>query len=205
MDGLRRRWLIIFVLAGLIVAGSFYDHWRKTAPPEKAAAPAAAGQPAAAADGRPVVYVSGAVNKPGVYKGGRASRVADAVEAAGGFAAGADAARVNLAQPVKDGMQVNVPAAGAAKQATASGTAARTVTGTGVGEKVAAGAEAGRVSINTAGKGELESLPGIGPVLAERIIDYRRTNGPFRDVAELKKVNGIGEGKFNRIKDRITL
>ncbi len=84
-------------------------------------------------------------------------------------------------------MQVHVPISGV------SGTAA------------AAGAEAGRVSINAADKDELEKLPGLGPVLAKRIVDYRQANGPFRDVTELKKVNGIGESKFNQIKDRITL
>lgn len=195
MGGLRRRWLIILALAGLIVAGSFYDHWRKTAVPEKPPAAVPAGQPAALADGRPVVYVSGAVNNPGVYKLGPASRVVDAVDAAGGFAAGADVAKVNLAQAVKDGMQVNVPASGAVGPATGATAAGR----------AAASAETGKVSINAAGRGELESLPGIGPVLAERIVEYRRTNGPFQDVGELKKVNGIGEGKFDRIKDRITL
>lgn len=205
MDGLRRRWLIIFVLAGLIVAGSFYDHWRKTAPPEKPS-PAAAGQPAA--DGRPAVYVSGAVNKPGVYKVGPGSRVADAVEAAGGFAPGADTAKVNLAQPVRDGLQVNVPAARATGPAhgSAAGAATGPAAGTrAAGDKETAGAEAGKISINAAGRDELAGLPGIGPVLAERIVEYRRDHGPFRALTELKKVNGIGEGKFNRLKDRITL
>ncbi|HWQ61095.1 MAG TPA: ComEA family DNA-binding protein [Negativicutes bacterium] len=195
MGGLRRRWLIVIALAGLIIAGSFYDHWRKTAPPEKPAVPVPAAQTAAVADGRPVVHVSGAVNKPGVYEVGPGSRVVDAVNAAGGLAAEADAARVNLAQSVKDGMQVNVPATGAAGHAP----------GTTAAEAAAGSAGTGKVSINAAGRGELESLPGIGPVLAERIVEYRRANGPFRDVTELKKVNGIGDGKFNRIKDRITL
>lgn len=191
MGGLRRRWLIILALAGVIVAGSFYDHWRKAVPPEM---PAPAAQAVPAAGARPAVHVSGAVNKPGVYEVGPGSRVVDAVNAAGGLAAEADAARVNLAQPVKDGMHVHVPAAGQASSVR-SGTADRAAPAPGNG----------KVSINAADRGEFESLPGIGPVLAERIIEYRRANGPFRDVTELKKVNGIGEVKFDRIKDRITL
>ncbi len=139
MGGLRRRWLIILVLAGLIVAGSFYDHWRKTVPPERPAAHAPAGRQA---------EVPGPVAQPAA-----------------------------------------VPAA----------------PGTMPAERAAARAEAGKVSINTAGRSELESLPGIGPVLAERIVEYRRVNGPFRDVRELKRVEGIGEKKFARIKDRIRL
>jgi competence protein ComEA helix-hairpin-helix repeat region len=187
VERLKRHWLIILTLAGLIVAGSFYDFYRKTALPEKSPQPETAGRLAEIPAGRAVVHVSGAVNTPGVYKVADGSRVADVVNAAGGLAPGADANRVNLAQPVKDGMQVHVPLSGAP------------------GGRPSAGSEAGKVSVNTADRGELEKLPGIGPVLAQRILDYRQANGPFRNVTELKRISGIGESKFNRIKDRLTL
>jgi competence protein ComEA len=181
MEGLKRHWLIILGLAALIVAGSFWGHWQKTAVPEKTASVVPA-QPAA--DGRPVVYVSGAVNKPGLYKIAPGSRVIDAINAAGGLALGADANRVNLAQAVRDGLQIHVPV---------------------VGAPAAPPGEAGKVSINAAGAGELEKLPGIGPVLAQRILDYRKANGPFRAIGDLKKVTGIGDSKYDQIKDKITL
>lgn len=185
MDGLKKHWLVILGLAALIVAGSFWGHWQKTAAPEKTASVVPTAQPAP--DTRPVVYVSGAVNKPGIYRVAPDSRVIDAINAAGGLALGADANRINLAQAIRDGMQVHVPVVGA--PATPASTAA----------------EAGKVSLNAADAGELEKLPGIGPVLAQRIVEYRKTNGPFRDIGELKKVNGIGDSKYNQIKDKITL
>ncbi len=187
MGGLKRHWLIILAVAAVIVAGSFfYDHWRNAAVVEKASSVVPV-QPGAVPDGQQIVYVSGAVNKPGVYKVGPESRVIDVVNAAGGLAPGADANRINLAQMVKDGMQINVPLSAES------------------GPAAAASAAAGKVSINAADKSELEKLPGIGPVLAQRIMDYRRTNGPFRDVADLKKVTGIGESVFGRLKDKISL
>ncbi len=186
MGGLKRHWLIILALAAVIVAGSFfYDHWRNTAVVEKASSVVPV-PPGAVQGGQPIVYVSGAVNKPGVYRVGPESRVIDAVNAAGGLAPGADANRVNLAQLVKDGMQITVPLSAESGPA-------------------AAASAADKVSINAADKSELEKLPGIGPVLAQRIVDFRRTKGPFRDVAELKKVPGVGDSVFNRIKDKISL
>ena len=181
MDRLKRQWLIICGLAAVIIVGSFWGHWQKAAAPERTTGLVPA-VPAAEA-GRPVVYVGGAVAKPGVYTLAPASRVADAVAAAGGFIPGADTARVNLAQAVSDGMQVYVPAARSA----------------------GAPAFAAKININTAGREELEKLPGIGPVLALRIIDYRLAHGPFRDLGDIKRVSGIGESKFNQIKDKIAL
>ncbi|MDT8901982.1 helix-hairpin-helix domain-containing protein [Anaeroselena agilis] len=185
MNALRRRWLIILALAAVIVAGSFYDQWRKFVVPEKTASVVPANQSPAARDSRPVVYVTGAVAKPGVYKVGQESRVIDVINAAGGLAHGADANKINLAQAVGDGMQIHVPISGVPNASAAEGS--------------------GRVSINAADKAALEKLPGIGAVLAGRIVDYRKAHGPFRDIAELKKVNGIGESKFRQLKDKISL
>ncbi len=196
MYGRKKRWAIVIVLALLIVGGGFYGSWQKNTSSETVTGGA---QPdnLRPVGGEPVVYLSGAVNKPGLYTLKPGSRVTDAIEAAGGLASVADSRRVNLAQPIKDGMHIYVPStipvgpAGGGAPADSS---------------VAAGSQTSeKISINTAEKGELEKLPGIGPAVAERIIDYRQTNGPFHEIAEIKKVNGIGEAKFNRIKGRITL
>jgi len=182
----RKVLLAAFVLVGLITAV-----WMYLAAPSEAPAVPTASEPAARMPAQVVVYISGAVNKPGVFKVPADSRVLDAVNAAGGLAPGADVTKVNLAQPVKDGLHIHVP--GAPEVAPS-------------GSQVHGGAlEAGKININTADKAELDKLPGVGPALAERIIEYRKANGPFTDIAELKKVPGIGEAKFNQIKDKIRL
>jgi competence protein ComEA len=187
LGAFRRHWLIILLLAAIIVAGSFYDQWQKSAVPEKTASVTPASQSPAARDNQPVVYVTGAVNKPGVYRVGAESRVIDVINAAGGLAHGADTGKVNLAQAISDGMEINVPISGA------------------TGSPVPAAADGERVSINADDRAALEKLPGIGAVLAARIVEYRQANGPFRDIADIKKVNGIGESKFNLVKDKISL
>lgn len=184
MDSLKRRWFIVLGLAALILGGSFWGNWQKAAAPARTSVVVPVTQPAPAADSAPLVRVSGAVKNPGQYRVGPDSRMIDVINAAGGLAPGADANRVDLAQTVKDGMQIHVPLS-----APASG-------GTAV---------AGKININTADKDELDRLPGIGPVLAQRIIEYRKAHGPFRDIADLKKVSGIGEAKLNQVKDKITL
>jgi competence protein ComEA len=142
------------------------------------------------------VYVSGAVARPDVYELPRGGIVKDAVEAAGGFAADADRERINLAQSLYDGQQVYLPHLGEAKPPVASpaGSPAAAT------PAVAAG---GKVNINTATAQELEALPGIGPALAGRIVEYRTAHGPFRGIEEIKNVSGIGEKVFEEIKDLI--
>ena len=196
MDGRKKRWTIVIVLAVLIIGGSFYGSWQKNSTSETVSGGVQMDNPRAVG-GEPVVYLSGAVNKPGLYKLKPGSRVVDAIEAAGGLAAIADSHRVNLAQPIKDGMHIFVPSTLPSVPAWANPPANSSA--------AAASQTSDKISINTADKGELEKLPGIGPSLAERIVDYRQTNGPFHEIAEIKKVTGVGEAKFNRIKDRITL
>ncbi len=120
------------------------------------------------------VYVSGAVGQPGVFVLPTTSRVEDAIRAAGGTAANADLNRVNLAAPVRDGDQVHVPVAGEPDLvlATPSG-----------GE---------RVAINSATLEALDALPGIGPALAQRIVEYRSLNGGIADLDELGDIEGFG-------------
>lgn len=131
-----------------------------------------------------VVHVSGAVNRPGLVTVAVSARVADAVAGAGGAAAGADLGSLNLAAEVRDGDQITVPHVGAAVQ---PGIAA----------------EERGIDLNRATPGELESLPGVGPVLAGRIAAYRDLHGPFVAVEDLLDVGGIGEAKLATMRDAI--
>lgn len=161
-------------------------------PPEPTAAPVPTATPSAVQ-----VYVSGQVAAPAVYELPPGSRVEDAVTAAGGFTAQAQPAGVNLAQSLFDGMQIYVPAEGEVPNLivpVATAPAGTTNNSNG-----------GLVNINTAGLEELDTLPGIGPSTAQNIIDYRESNGPFATLEAIMDVPGIGEAKFNQIKDLITL
>lgn len=150
---------------------------------------AAPGSPAAA--GTVTVHVVGAVLEPGLVELPAAARVADAVAAAGGPAADADLARVNLARPLLDGEQVLVPLPGETLTATgATGSISGAPPQPGGTGSVAA---AGPVDLNTAGIAELDSLPGVGPVIAGRIVAWRTDVGPFTSVADLTAVSGIGD------------
>ena len=124
------------------------------------------------------VYVEGEVIQPGMYTLHEGDRVEDAVEAAGGFTSDADRNAVNLAMFLRDGDQIHVYKQGEIPQ---------------------------KVNINTAEAWLLEALPGIGEVLARRIIDYRNENGPFLQIEDLKMVEGIGASTFDRLKDKITV
>ena len=141
------------------------------------------------------VYVSGAVQKPDVYTLPPDSIVKDAVLAAGGAAADADLDRINLAYPLGDGQQVYVPRQGEQSLPDRLQSAPDSILQPG----------ASRVNINTSGQAELESLPGIGPALATRILDYRQTHGPFQSVDEIDNVPGIGDAILDKIRDLITV
>jgi competence protein ComEA len=147
-----------------------------------------------------VVHVVGQVHTPGVVELPAGSRVADALRAAGGATDGADLSAVNLARVLVDGEQVVVPAPGEAPAA-AAGSGRGSVPG---GAPGTAGGPA-VVDLNAAGLAELDALPGIGPVLAQRILDWRTDNGPFRDVEELGEVAGIGETLLGRIRPMVAV
>lgn len=132
------------------------------------------------------VHVAGEVVAPGLVEVAAGSRVADAVAAAGGSTRSADLARVNLAAELRDGEQIVIPGPTAA----ASGGAIE---------------PDGSVRINTASVGELEQLPGVGPVLAGRIAAFRDDHGPFTAVEDLLDVPGIGEGKLETLRDAVAL
>jgi competence protein ComEA len=135
------------------------------------------------------VSVRGAVASPGVYRLASGSIVQDLLDAAGGVLPGGDISRLNLAAPLSDGQEVRV--------ATLAPTPAP-------GTPPATAEDAsGKINLNTATRGELESLPGIGPVLAQRIIDYREEHGPFQSVDELLNVDGIGPALLEKIRDLV--
>ena len=170
------------------------------ADPAGPAAPAdgaLAGPSAPGASGQVVVHVAGAVASPGVVTLPAGSRVADALEAAGGATADADTDQLNLARILVDGEQVRVPHQGedASTWAAPPGPAQDAGTGT----------ASGLVNINTASATELQSLPGIGEALAQRIVDYREANGPFTSIDELTEVSGIGPAKLEALRGEATL
>ena len=130
------------------------------------------------------VHVAGWVRSPGVVQLPEGSIVADAVEAAGGLRIGASANTLNLAAPLTGGDQVYVP---------------------GPDQELSAPVEDGRIAVNRATASDLEKLPGVGPVLAERIVAYRDANGPFQQVEDLLDVPGIGESKLASMRDVVRI
>ena len=137
------------------------------------------------------VDVAGAVNKPGVYSLPINSRVIDALKAAGDTLNGADLSDINLARVIKDGEQVYI------YPPQKSGSSVR------VSPQRAKAKQTGPIALNRASAKELESLDGIGPVLAARIVAYRKVNGPFLNVEDLLKVSGIGTAKFGQFKEKL--
>lgn len=152
--------------------------------------------------GEIVVHVAGAVATPGVVRVPAGSRVADAVDAAGGAVADADLDRLNLASVLEDGQRILVARRGDPPEV---GDAAGLTDGTGSSRDSDDGASGAPIDLNAATPEELESLPGIGPVLAEAIIDERESRGGFRSVNELRDVRGIGEKRFEDLKDRVAV
>ncbi len=163
------------------------------------------------------VHVSGAVRSPGLVRLGEGARVADALAAAGGLSRDASESSVNLAAPLADGQQLWVPEAGEAASsgpAMVIGGAVGSAPGT-AGTVSMAGASGGGVSgsgggggglrLNQATASELESLPGIGPALAARIVAHRESEGPFQAVGDLLEVSGIGEKTLERFANQLVV
>lgn len=146
------------------------------------------------------VYVCGAVAAEGVYSLPAGSRLVDALDAAGGFTKEADRTYHNLAAYLSDGQKVYVPTG-----AETEGLTVADRLDSGTGTETSGGKEPQPVNLNTADKALLMTLPGIGEAKAESILAYRQNAGPFRDAVELKKVSGIGEAMFERIKDKIVV
>lgn len=140
-----------------------------------------------------VVHITGAVPRPGVYALPKGARVQDVISAAGGFLAEADKTNINLAALLEDGEKLDIAFIEGGSPVLATPV-----------ETIVVGTTE-LVNINTASQAELESLPGIGPTTATKIIDYRTANGPFVNTEDIINVPGIGPGTYERIKDLITV
>jgi competence protein ComEA len=139
-----------------------------------------------------VVHVVGAVRRPGLYRLRDGARIADAVRRAGGASRGADLAALNLAAPLADGVQILVPSL----QATTSPDAA---------DEPGAGVDAGgAISLSSATIEQLDELPGVGPITAQKIVDYRTEHGPFASVDDLDAVPGIGPTRIEQLRELVT-
>lgn len=152
-----------------------------------------------------VIYITGSVKKPGVYRVPIGSRVYQALEAAGGFASQADQEAVNLAAILQDGAHVTFPAKG--ETAPRQGPAPTNSTAAPSSGIVAGGlkASAELIDLNTAGKEDLEKLPGVGPKTAQLIIDYREKNGMYKRAEDLLLIKGIGPAKYDAVKNLVTI
>jgi len=177
-----------------------------SAAPSPAVAQAGGGTASAAASAQPsaapdlVVDICGAVVRPGVYHLAAGARVCDLVQAAGGATGHAELTAVNLAATLTDGQQVVVPKRGQpAAIVPAAGASG------GSGGSSTPSATAAPVNLNLATVEQLDALPGVGPATAQKIVDYRTSNGAFRSVEDLKNVSGIGDAKFAALKDLVTV
>ncbi|MGI9861602.1 ComEA family DNA-binding protein [Moorella naiadis] len=224
-DG-RVRWLAAALAVALIFgAGMQYSRWQshreaaslpQVVPGDKVGDKTPGAGVGTAPDQKAVgekkgtiqVHVTGAVKLPGVYELPAGARVNEAVNLAG-LLPEANANALNLAAPLNDGQQIVVPRQGEAIAAVGTGSLPAPGSGPGAAPGVTAGAtpvnSGGKVNINTATLQELDSLPGIGPTLAQRILDYRNQKGPFRNIEDLQNVSGIGAKKFADLKDRVTV
>ena len=182
------RGVVPLLLAAVALGAALWFGRRPAQPvPVAAVSVTAVDEGAAPAVGATItVHVAGAVVDPGLVEVAVEARVADVVVAAGGALPEAALDGLNLAAPVHDGEQVVVPHRG--------------------GPSAAAGGSSGddgRVRVNVAGASELEALPGVGPVLAARIVEYRDANGPFATIEDLLDVPGIGEGTLAAMRDAV--
>ncbi|HEX5542693.1 MAG TPA: ComEA family DNA-binding protein [Micromonospora sp.] len=198
----RRGVKALAVVAAVVVLGAAGWAW-KARPQLQPVAPDSPPAQADAAEsvlseGSPaelVVAVAGKVRRPGLVRLPPGARVADAIEAAGGALPGVDVALLNLARKLNDGELLLVgvtPPPGVGPPGAA-------------GPAVDTGAEDGKVNLNTATQTQLETLPGVGPVLAQRIIAHREQHGGFRSVGDLRRVSGIGDVRYEQLKDLVTV
>jgi competence protein ComEA len=183
--------VVIGILVGLLIAGGVWLAARGPQGQSVELRPAPTPEPIQ-------VHVAGAVVRPGVYDLPEDGRVQDAVEAAGGFVAEADKNALNLAARLEDGARLDVPYVAGFIPEEESGFEV-------VSEGTPSPLFGDLVNINTASVEELDELPGIGPTIAQRIVEYREANGPFASIEDIVNVSGIGQATYNEIKDLITV
>ncbi len=187
-------YVLLGVMAGFALAGLLIFVSRAPAGKTIVLQPAPTEAPIA-------VHVIGAVPRPGLYEFSDGARVQDAIDAAGGLLASANPNWLNLAALLEDGQQLDVPYGdGQALQPSANSFDLPSDT-----SDSADTSDSELININTASLEELDSLPGIGPTTAQKIIDYREENGPFTVIEDIENVSGIGPATFENIKDLITV
>jgi competence protein ComEA len=194
---LPRSHLVAYALAAILVLAFGWQQVSRgggDARPAPAPAEVRMDRDAPGDTGRLVVHVAGAVVRPGVYRLRAGARVHDAVERAGGARRRADLTQLNLAAELEDGRQVLVPERPRAGGATGAAAAA------GAG---AAGSVAGPLNLNTATLEQLDTLDGVGPVTAQKILDYRQEHGGFSSVDELGRIPGIGEVRMAALREKV--
>lgn len=157
-----------------------------------------------------IVHISGAVNKEGVIELKENSRIADAIEKAGGLKHNACMDEINLAYKLEDGMKIHIPTIEEQKNENIKEESnnyieKNNIVGDTNTNSNKQSKQTTKVNINKATQTELEALPGIGPSIALKIVNYRKENGKFKSIEDLKQVNGIGDSKFNKIKNLITI
>lgn len=166
-----------------------------------------------------VIYITGEVKQEGVYELDEDSRISDAIEKAGGTKENADLSQINLAYKIEDGMRIYIPKKGELVQdkekiedktqeiLTGKSTDITNTTSvnTNLSTNKKSKTDIEKINLNKATQTELETLPGIGPSTAEKIIAYRKENGNFKKIEDIMNVNGIGESKYNKIKDLISV
>jgi competence protein ComEA len=180
-----------------VIAGYMFFTAKHDSPQAIAATSAATFATTTAPREKVKVYVTGAVNTPGVVEIDKKARVIDAIKQAGDATAAANVSLCNLAAFVVDGQTINVPSSGANQNCSGAPVTGATDSGSGTQTGTL-------VSLNTSSQTEIESLPGVGPALASAIISYRNQHG-FSSVSDLRKVKGIGDKRFDDLKDLVTL
>lgn len=186
----QRRGISVLAITALAIALFFLYSARGEAVPQVVPSQSTSSQSAAAPAIMIYVDVTGKVKSPGVYQLPDGSRVIDAIEMAGGLKRGFNASHINMARRLVDGEQVAIRTEKFEAITPPSGRK---------------GLFTGKVSINSGTKSHFDSLPGIGPVLAQRIIDHRSKNGPFQKIEDIQNVSGIGSSIFAQISSRLTL
>lgn len=188
---------LVGVMAGFALAGLLLFISRAPAGEPIKLLPAPTKEPIA-------VHVVGAVPRPGLYEFAEGARVQDAIDAAGGLLASASVDTINLAALLEDGQQLNIPFKAGEELSTSNSSDDTSLVLPGATEASSSGSSQDLININTASVEELDSLPGIGPTIAQRIIDYRDENGPFQTIEDILNVSGVGPSTFDQIKDLIT-
>ena len=208
----------LLVLALLIIAFALWRFWPKgqqesfsiDSSAETISAQSDSSTDQTQAIGEVAVDVEGAVNNPGLYRLSADLRAGDAIEAAGGLRQDASAAAINKAKKLEDGMQIYVPTQDESNNAASAGSSESNSTSSGAssaaGSSASSGVDAqGKVNINTATSEQLQTLQGVGPSIASKIIDYREKNGAFKKIEDIKNVSGIGDSRFAAIESSITV